>query len=318
MGFLGSALQNLASPGVLCFLLGLFAVRVRSDLELPPAVAKGVSLYLVFAIGFRGGVELSHLHGGLGPGRLALLALGLSLGATLLAFLLLGAWKGLARVDRAAIAAHYGSVSVGTFAAAVAFLQARGLAVDGGMMALLAATEVPGIVLALRLARRGADGAELPWHELLSSGALLLLLGSLFIGFVSREHGMLSLSPLVVGLFPGVLCLFLLDMGIAAGRRLSDFARVGRSLALFGVLMPLLGGALGFGLAWLLHLDPASRTLAALLAGSASYITAPAAVRQSLPEASLSLPLGLSLGLSFPFNVLLGIPLWHVLSQRLG
>lgn len=315
MDFLRLALPNLASPAVLFFLLGLVAARLRSDLELPPAVAKGVSLYLIFAVGFRGGSELTHLQGGLGPFSLAGLALSLGAGTTLLAWFLLRLWRRVRAVDRAAIAAHYGSVSVGTFAAGVAFIQAQGWTLDGGLMALLAAMEAPGILLALLLAPRSRS---LPWHELLSGGALLLLLGSLAIGALAGEAGRASLQPLVVGLFPGVLCLFLLDMGITAGRRLSEFREAGWSLALFGLLMPLLGGGLGLLAAWAVGLDASSRAQVALLAGSASYIAAPAAVRQSLPEASLSLPLGLSLAVTFPFNVLVGIPLWHALSQRLG
>jgi len=177
---------------------------------------------------------------------------------------------------------------------------------------------MPGIVLAVALGRRSGAQGKIPWRELLTGAAPLLLIGSLLIGLITRDRGLAALGPLVKDLFPGVLSLFLLDMGMVAGRRLSDFRGEGFSLLAFGVVMPLLGGCLGLGAGWLAGLDPGGRTLAAILAGSASYIAAPAAVRQALPEARLSLSLGLTLGITFPFNVLVGIPLWHALSQALG
>lgn len=319
MDLFGAALQNLATPPVLFFLLGLLAARVGSDLELPPALSKGLSLLLILAIGFKGGVALGHVGGGLRPLPLIGLALGLTALTTLLAFALLKLMgRRLPAVDRAAISAHYGSVSVATFAAASGFLQARGIPLDGSLLALMAAMEMPGIVLAVALGRRAGAKGEIPWRELLTGAAPMLLLGSLLIGLATRDRGMASLAPLVKDLFPGILSLFLLDMGLVAGRRLSDFRDAGPSLLAFGVLMPLLGGALGLGAAWMVGLDAAGRTLVAILAGSASYIAAPAAVRQALPEARLSLCLGLSLGITFPFNVLVGIPLWHALSRALG
>lgn len=319
MNLVGAALQNLTTPPVLFFLLGLVAARVGSDLELPPALSKGLSLLLILSIGFKGGVELGHLGGGLKPLPLLLLALSLSVATTLLAFLLLRVLgRRLPAVDRAAISAHYGSVSVATFAAASGFLQARGIALDGSLLALMAAMEMPGIVLAVALGRRTGAKGEIPWRELFTGAAPILLLGSLLIGLATQQRGLNALGPLVKDLFPGVLSLFLLEMGLVAGRRLTDFKEAGYSLLAFGVVMPLVGGCLGLGAGWLAGLDAGGRTLAAILAGSASYIAAPAAVRQALPEARLSLCLGLTLGITFPFNVLIGIPLWHALSQALG
>lgn len=320
MDVLGPALQNLASPAVLFFVLGVLASRVGSDLEIPPALSKGLSLYLVFAIGFRGGSELASGHGSLGLGSILLLALGLaaltSLGA--LGLLRLMAAR-LAPVDRAAVAAHFGSVSVATFAAASAYLASLGLKADGSLLVLLAAMEVPGILLALSVGLRASrDGGGLPWHELLTSAPLMLLLGSLVVGLLSGAKGQETLRPVVMDLFPGLLCLFLLDMGVVTGRRLGEFRTAGPGLWAFGILMPLLGGAAGLLAARFMGLDAPGRTLVAVLAGSASYIAAPAAVRQALPSANLGLSLGLALGVTFPFNVLVGIPLWHALSQRLG
>ncbi len=306
---------------MLFFLLGVAASRVRSDLEVPPPVSKALSLYLVFAIGFRGGAELASDHGGTSVWILLPLALALAVGTVAGAF---GLLRLLARkvdcVDHAAVAAHYGSVSVATFAAGSAYLADRGLVTDGSLLVLLAAMEVPGILLALsiglRANRAGRDG--MPWHELLTSAPLLLLVGSMLVGLLSAERGRASLQPVVEGVFPGLLCLFLLDMGVVAGRRLNAFREAGFGILAFGVAMPLLGGALGLLGAHLAGLDVAGRTLAALLAGSASYIAGPAAVRQALPSANLGLSLGLALGITFPFNVLVGIPLWHALSQWLG
>lgn len=320
MSLTASALQNLASPAVLFFLLGVVASRVRSDLEVPPPVSKALSLYLVFAIGFRGGAELASGHGGLSLGVLLPLALGLAVATVAAAF---GLLRLLARkvdsIDKAAVAAHYGSVSVATFAAGSAYLADHGLPTDGSLLVLLAAMEVPGILLALSVGlrvNRGKDG--LPWHELLTSAPLLLLVGSMLVGVLSAAKGRASLQPVVEGVFPGLLCLFLLDMGVVAGRRLNAFREAGFGLLAFGIVMPLLGGTLGLLGAHLAGMDMAGRTLVALLAGSASYIAGPAAVRQALPSANLGLSLGLALGITFPFNVLVGIPLWHALSLRLG
>ncbi len=317
---LASALQNLASPAVLFFLLGVGASRLRSDLEVPPPVSKALSLYLVFAIGFRGGAELASGHGSQPLWILLVLALGLAVTTVAGAFGLLALLgRRLGMTDRSAVAAHYGSVSVATFAAASAYLADRGLGTDGSLLVLLAAMEVPGILLALSVGLRArTKGDGLPWHELLTSAPLLLLVGSLGVGLLSGSKGQASLQPVVEGLFPGLLCLFLLDMGVVAGRRLGAFREAGFGLVAFGVLMPLAGGALGFLGATFAGLDVAGRALTAVLAGSASYIAGPAAVRQALPEANLGLSLGMALGVTFPFNVLVGIPLWHAISLRLG
>lgn len=321
MSILASALQNLASPSVLFFLLGVGASRLRSDLEVPPPVSKALSLYLVFAIGLRGGAELASGHGVLSLWVLLALALVLAVATVAVAFGLLQILaRKLEGIDRAAIAAHYGSVSVATFAAGSAYLADRGQATEGSLLVLLAAMEVPGILLALSIGLRGSRGRSdrMPWQELLTSAPLLLLIGSMAVGLLSADKGRAALQPVVEGIFPGLLCLFLLDMGIVAGRRLNAFQESGFGLLVFGVVMPLVGGGLGLLGAHLLGLDVPGRTLVAILAGSASYIAAPAAVRQTLPRANLSLSLGMALGITFPFNVLVGIPLWYALSVWLG
>jgi len=228
LSLLTSAAQNLASPAVLFFLLGVGASRLRSDLEVPPPVSKALSLYLVFSIGFRGGSELALGHGSLSLWVLLPLALGLAASTVGVAFLLLRLLGGrVGMEDRAAVAAHYGSVSVATFAAATAYLGSQGLAADGSLLVLLAAMEVPGILLALSVGLRASQGREggLPWHELLTSAPLLLLMGSMAVGLLSGAKGQASLAPVVEGVFPGLLCLFLLDMGVVAGRRLNASRR---------------------------------------------------------------------------------------------
>lgn len=314
------AIQNLVSPPVLFFALGLVAALLRSDLSIPEAIAKGLSLYLMLAIGFKGGVAASE-HG-LGWDIVALVgaAVALSFTIPLLAFALLRLTTGLNRIDAAAIAAHYGSISIVTFIAATAVVEAAGLTFPGIMVAAAAAMEVPAIASALFLARAGksGDGAtagKASWREVLLNGSVLMLVGAFAIGIATGERGYADVSPFIVDPFKGVLCLFLLDMGLVAGRELWQVRKVlTPSLLAFGLYMPPIGGVLGAVTGGLLGLGHGGTALLAVLAASASYIAVPAAMRLALPEARPSLYLTLSLAVTFPFNLTLGIPLYIALA----
>lgn len=311
-----AALANLLSPPVLCFLLGLLAGVVRSDLEIPEAVARALALYLIFAIGFKGGVELA--RNGLAAAILPTLAVAalVSLLLPLLAFVLVRLLSRVGRVDAAAIAAHYGSVSIVTYVAASSFLQARGIGFEGFMAAVVAVMETPAILTGLLLARGGDERPldarrrrELA-HEILANGSVVLLLGGFAIGAVTGEAGLARLEPVVVSGFQGLLCFFLLDMGLLVARRFAGFRSLGAGLLAFGVLMPLIGAAVGLLAGRLVGLSVGGVALLATLAASASYIAVPAAMRLALPRANPSLSLSLSLGITFPFNLVAGIPLY--------
>lgn len=317
-------LQNLLSPMVLFFILGLFASLLRSDLSVPEAIAKLLALYLLMAIGFRGGVEVAH-HGLTGQ-LLATTGAGilLSFVTPLLAYPLLRAATGLNRVDAASVAGHYGSISAVTLIAVTGMLAQLGIAFDGYMVAVAAAMETPAIVAALLLvgatgsATRQASAGAMT-REVLLNGSIVILLGAFAIGATTGQRGMEMLKPFIVDAFPGFLCLFLLDMGIVAGRGiLTGWRQITPALAVFAVVMPIIGGAAAAGLALLIGLSPGSMAILITLAASASYIAVPAAMRLALPEANPAIPLTLSLGLTFPFNLLLGIPLYIAVAGRLA
>jgi hypothetical protein len=307
--------QNLLSPMILCFALGLAAALARSELTVPEAAAKALSIYLLFSIGFKGGVAVAD-HG-VDARLLAALAGGVVLSFLLpfAAFALLGALTRLSVTDRAAVAAHYGSISIVTFVTATSVLAGRGIAYEGYMVAVAAAMEAPAIISALWLVTRGGQGkAEMDadlWREILLNGSIVLLVGSFLIGFVTGNPGMARIESFIVSPFQGVLCLFLLDMGLVAGRGLRGSRGVlGGGALLFGMLMPLVGAAAGLGLGLALGLSTGGVALLMTLSASASYIAVPAAMRVALPEANPSVYLTLSLGVTFPFNLVVGIPLY--------
>ncbi|HEY8498767.1 MAG TPA: sodium-dependent bicarbonate transport family permease [Limnochordales bacterium] len=282
-----------------------------------------VPLYLLMAVGFRGGAELA--REGISGQFLVTALAGLVLGLIVLprlAFALLVRLGRLDPVDAAAIASHYGSISVVTFVAATHFLSREGLSPEGFMNAVMAFMEAPGVIGGLLLARR--HGSQAPesarsalraaLREALLGGSSVVLLGSMAVGAAVGTEGLRVMEPFILDLFPGVLSLFLLAMGFTAGRQLGKFLSVGRFLGAFAVLMPLVGGSLGALVGSSIGLSVAGTTLFAVLAASASYIAAPAAVRLALPQATPGLPITLSLGVTFPFNVILGIPLYYTLA----
>ena len=270
------AAENLISPIILSFVLGVAAALARSDLSIPEAAAKAMSIYLLFAIGFKGGVS---------------------------------------------VAAHYGSISIVTFVAAISMLESSGIASEGYMVAVAATMEAPAILSALWLVARGAgaqakgmDSALI--REIMLNGSIVLLVGAFFIGWATGEDGLAEISSFIVSPFKGVLCLFLLDMGLVAGRGLRQGGGILRpGVLLFGVLMPLVGASFGLGAGVLLAMSPGGVALMMVLSASASYIAVPAAMRVALPEANPSLYLTLSLGVTFPFNLTLGIPLYMAVAQ---
>ena len=312
------AASNLLSPIILSFILGLSAALARSDLSVPEAAAKAISLYLLFAIGFKGGVSVA-AHG-IDAKLIATVGAGLvlSFGLPFIAFGLLRVMTRLSRIDAAAVAAHYGSISIVTFVAATSVLESRLIPAEGYMVAVAAAMEAPAILSALWLVSRGHGAAPEPglWREILLNGSIVLLIGAFAIGMVTGEKGLADISSFIVAPFKGVLCLFLLDMGLVAGRGLRE-QRSGLSIGAvaFAVLMPLIGGGIGLALALLIGLSTGGTALLMVLAASSSYIAVPAAMRVALPQANPSVYLTLSLGVTFPFNLTLGIPLYVALAQ---
>jgi hypothetical protein len=340
-------LSNLMIPAVLFFGLGVLARLIKSDLKFPPDLAKALSIYLLMAIGLHGGVELAKADLAAAVNAIVW-ALILGFGMPILGYWLLIVTRRVGPLDAAAIAAHYGSVSAGTFLTALAFLDTQGVAYETYPLIMLAVMESPAIVVGLLLAARarqtikrhtaregtvgagtgkdtGKDtgdeqtrlGALL--HEAFTNGSVVILVGSMIIGAVSLPGAMEKLKPFIDEIFMGALCLFLFEMGMEAARRLGDFKRVGALLAGYGVLMPLIGGTIGVVIGhYALGFGIGGTTLVAVLAASASYIAVPPAMRLAVPEANPSLYLTLSLGITFPFNVVVGIPLYHAMAGLLA
>lgn len=310
--------SSLLVPTILFFALGLLAAFARSDLSIPANAAKFMSLYLLLAIGFKGGASLA-AHG-IHTDLFVTIATGVALSFVIpfLAFALLRVMTRLDTVNAAAVAGHYGSISIVTFVTAISLLDLVGLEHDGYMVAVAAAMEVPAILSALWLAHRIKGGTNATgtaqaglWRDLLANGSIVLLTGSFVIGALTGGKGMEMIAPFIVTPFTGILCLFLLDMGLSAGRSLMQNRHM-LSLGLFGfgILMPLVGGALALGAGSVIGLAPGSLFLLMVLSASASYIAVPAAMRIALPQAESGIYLTLSLGVSFPFNITVGLPLY--------
>ncbi|WP_135504065.1 sodium-dependent bicarbonate transport family permease [Roseovarius aestuariivivens] len=316
---LALAADNLISPIVLSFALGLAAALARSDLSVPEAAAKALSIYLLFAIGFKGGVSVADHGIDLKLGLSLLGGVALSALLPLLAFMLLRMMSPMDRLNAAAVAGHYGSISIVTFVAATSVLESSGIAAEGYMVAVAAAMEAPAILSALWLVSRGEKNARMDsglWREILLNGSIVLLVGAFLIGFITGPEGLEEISSFIVAPFKGVLCLFLLDMGLVAGRGMQKGrGALGIGAVAFGLLMPLLGATAGLLTALLLGLSTGGAVLLMTLSASASYIAVPAAMRVALPEANPSIYLTLSLGVTFPFNLTLGIPIYLAAAQ---
>jgi uncharacterized protein len=313
---LGAFTTNLASPVVLFFILGIVATIIRSDLVFPDAFGKAIAVYLLIGIGFKGGVGLNEAGVSVSLVLAIVAAMALALLTPLIAFALLRRTTALNGLDAATVAAHYGSASLVTFLAATNFLALRGPSAEPYLVTLLAVMESPAIVIGMLMARRSSLAVPRQGHglrEAITNGSVVLLLGATVIGALTGQNGLTELDGLLVSPFQGILALFLLDMGLLAGRRFRDFRRLGPGLVAFAIVMPLIGAALGLAAGSVLGLSIAGVTLLATLAASASYIVAPAAFRHAYPEADTPLAVTLALGLTFPFNLVVGIPLyWSV------
>ena len=311
------AAANLLSPMILFFVLGLGAALAKSDLSIPEAIAKGMSLYLMMAIGFKGGAGVA-AHG-IDKMLLWSVCAGLLLSAIIpvIAFRALTLTTSLPRADAAAVAAHYGSISIVTFLAAIQALDSAQIRYESYMVAVAAAMETPAILVALWLARTSSAHSEgVTFREVALNGSIVVLIGSFVIGWITGAEGLKSISSFIVEPFKGVLCLFLLDMGIIAGRGLREGRRtLTADVIVFGIYMPLIGAGLGLLSSRLIGLSVGGTILMTTLCASASYIAVPAALRLALPEARPSIYLPLSLGVTFPFNLTLGIPLYIYLGS---
>lgn len=335
-----SILGSLADPPILFFFLGLFVAAVRSNLEIPSPVTKFLSLYLLMAIGFKGGQALRET--GLTGRAAAVLGIALLLALVIPALGFLVLRRRVNEFDAAAIAATYGSVSAVTFIAATQFVTARGEEPGGYMTVALVLMESPAIIMAVLLAtwarsrQRSAQmagdagagvtsplaGAPLSMrailHEAFTDGAHLLLIGSLVIGTMVGSDAGETMSPFVNDMFKGLLAFFLLEMGLLVARQLREVRDVGPFLIGFGIVMPLVGASMALALGALAGLPVGDLTMLAVLAASGSYIVVPAVVRYAIPEARPSRYFTMALAVTFPFNIVLGIPLYYTVAQYLG
>lgn len=324
-------MANFLDPAILFFVFGVFAGLCRSNLEIPQPIARFLSLYLLMALGLKGGFALA--ESGLTRDVAISLACAVVLAALipLIGYQLLKRW--LNNFDAAAVAATYGSVSAVTFITAVQHLDNQGVDFGGHMAAAMALMESPAIILAVLLANRtrnaaraagapsaggGAPPAPLGkiLHESLTDGAQLLLLGAMVVGMLTGAAGQAAMQPFAVDLFKGMLAFFLLDMGLLAARNMGELRGKSAMLLTYAILGPLVHAALALAMAWFFHLSAGDGALLMVLAASASYIAVPAVVRHAIPEANPSLFIGMSLGLTFPFNILIGIPLYTGVAAR--
>lgn len=313
---------NLLNPPVLFFFLGVAAVLVKSDLEIPQPIPKILSLYLLLAIGFKGGVGLA--ASGI-TGKVFITLLAAVIVACLVpiySFFLLR--TKLDTANAAAIAAAYGSVSAVTFVTAAAFLDKLGIPFGGHLVAAMALMESPAIVIGVLFYKlySGENREKIfSWHELLReaffNAPVVLIIGSLAIGFLTGEAGAKAMKPFTGDIFTGLLAFFLLDMGLVAAKRLGDLRRAGPFLIAFAIVIPIFNGLLGIFIANLLSLSTGDSLMLAILCASASYIAVPAAVRISIPQANPSLYLPMALGVTFPFNIVVGLPLYLFIIERL-
>jgi len=316
---LSNALGNLTSVSVLVFILGFIAARFKSDIRIPDPVYQIISVYLLFGIGLKGGVSLRHSTvTGLAKPVVATLILGCIIPA--LAFFLLKIIKSLSEIDRGAIAAHYGSTSLVTFTAALVFLDNAKIEYEGFATALLTIMEIPGIIIGIFLATRHLN-RQLSWSislkEIVLGKTIILLVGGLVVGAISGDAGYARVEPFFVNLLPGILALFLMHLGYLAGQRIHVIKETGAGLFAFAILFPLISGSLGVLGGYLAGLSVGGATVLGVLSASASYIAAPAAVGIALPEANPSLSITSSLGITFPFNLTVGIPIFYTFAQVL-
>jgi uncharacterized protein len=316
-------LSNILNPPVLFFFLGMLAIFLKSDLEVPQPLPKLFSLYLLLAIGFKGGYELD--ESGINPQVAITLIAAIIMACVVPIYSFFILRVKLDTYNAAAIAATYGSISAVTFITAQSFLKVLGLTPGGHMVAALALMESPAIIVGIILVRMFAksDGdKKFSWgeilHEAFVNGSVFLLIGSLIIGILTGEKGWEKLQPFTQGIFYGVLSFFLLDMGMVAARKIRDLSKTGSFLIAFSVLMPVANAIIGIIIAKLIGMGQANALLFAVLSASASYIAVPAAIRMTIPEANPSLYVSMALALTFPFNIIVGIPVYMKIVKAIG
>ncbi|MFZ4125336.1 MAG: sodium-dependent bicarbonate transport family permease [Rickettsiales bacterium] len=317
--------QNILSPAILFFALGIAAGFLKSDLEVPDSISRYLSIYLMMAIGLKGGVAIANTQE-FTPQILAAIGGGFVV-SLLLPFLSYGILRFTTHLDRptaAAVAAHYGSISMVTFATATAFLKSHEIAYAGYIVAILALMEAPAILSGLFIAHHTAPETRVHKteekklsREIFTNGAILLLFGAFTIGWITGQQGFDKVSGFLDAPFQGILCLFLLDMGLLVAKNLHHLRSFTWPLALFGIYMPIIGATIGMGISWAIGLDIGTGTLLTVLCASASYIAVPAAMRLALPEAKAAIYVPMSLAITFPFNVTLGIPLYFAIATQL-
>ena len=320
------ALNNLLSPIILFFILGFGAKFLKSDLAIPGNVSKFIAIYLMMAIGYKGGYALSQQDMDLSVLMPLAGGIGFSFILPFVAFLILGLISIHRATDRAAIAAHYGSVSVVTFVTATEFLNIRETSYDGWMVAVMAAMEIPAIFAGLILVNKFAQDAKnhvamtgAVWREIMLNGSIVILVGAFVIGYLAGADGMAMVSPFFVDIFRGVLCLFMVDIGmVAAGKIGTRDGKISLPVIAFGIFMPLIGALCGGLFATMIGMTIGNAVLLSVLCASASYIAVPAALRIAMPNANLSLAICMSLAITFPFNIIVGIPLYFWMVERLS
>jgi uncharacterized protein len=312
-------ISNLTNPTLLFFLLGVIAAIVKSDLEIPASSSKFISLYLLFSIGFRGGEELAHSGFTREVGVTLITSVVLATTIPLYAFFILK--KRLSIADAGAVAAAYGSVSAVTFVAASSFLESRQVHYGGHMVAAMALMEAPAIIIGVMLIRKfdKKEKANASFkgivHDAFTNGSVLMIMGSLIIGMISDEKQAKGIEPFTNYIFKGFLAVFLLEMGMVAAKRFSAFRSYGWFVTVFALLMPFVNGCLTAWLSGVIGMEDGNRLLLAILAASASYIAVPAAMRLAAPKADPGLYIPMALGVTFPFNITIGLPLyWAIIA----
>lgn len=314
-----SVLENLTNPALLFFFLGILAVRFKSGLNIPEGASRFISIYLLFSIGFKGGQELAHEDFTFAMGAVMLVGLLSAVVVPVLTFFML--YRTLNKANSAAIAASYGSVSAVTFITAVAFLEQRNQIFGGHMVALMAMMEAPAIIVGITLLKRFSNdqvqqGLGTLIRHALTNGSVFLLIGSTMIGFLSSEEQAQGIAPFTTDIFKGFLALFLLDMGIQSGKNIQGLWSKGPVPILFALVMPLLLGITVSTFSMYLNAGIGDRLLLTVLVASASYIAVPAAMKLAIPKANPGLFTPMALAITFPVNILVGIPLYYAIIEH--
>lgn len=317
-------IQNLTNPTLLFFLLGIIAVRVKSDLEIPESSSKFISLYLLFAIGFKGGQELA--HSGVDREIVYSLLFGLALASFIPLYTFFVLKQKLAVSDAGAVAASYGSVSAVTFVAAISFLEMQNIVSGGHMVAVMALMESPAVIVGVILLKQfdkqdpHSEKVSLKTiiHHSFTNGSVLLILGSLVIGIIADTQQAEGIKPFTTDIFKGFLAIFLLEMGMVTAKRFSAFRQYGWFVTLFAIVIPAINGAAVAYFSQFITENIGNRFIFSILAASASYIAVPAAMRLAAPKADPGLYVPMALGVTFPFNITMGMPLYFLIVNQSG